>query len=124
MMDQLALWHDSIEDALEADVMAIGGPKTVAYALWPAKSMAEGARYLRRCLDSERAEKLALDEVAKLIEMAAENGSRCAISYLGRRAHAKIIPVAPDDERAELLERWESAQREVRALARAMGALD
>jgi len=119
-MEQMTLWHESPEEALEADVQAAGGPKRVAAALWPARSPAEAARLLRRCLDPERQEKLGLDEVTHVVALAAEHGSRALLEYLARRARARVTPVTPEDEKAELLERWEAARREVAALARMM----
>jgi len=123
-MDQLNLWHDTPEEALDADIQAIGGYKAAGYALWPARKMIEASRRLRRCLDPDRVEKLDHDEVSRLVELAASSGSRAYVTYLARRSSAKVIPVSPDDEKAELMEQWRQAKKQIDALAKAMQLAD
>lgn len=44
-MQQAALFHDDINDALRSGVKACGGTKAVAARLWPEKTMADAQSY-------------------------------------------------------------------------------
>ena len=102
MPDQQALWHDTVEDALRDIVAALGGPKTVGHALWPGKSIAEGARYLNHCLDPERAEKLSLGELLWLLREGRQKNIHTAAAFIAQHCGYKWEVVNPEDEAAKL----------------------
>lgn len=117
---QLDLWHEAPEDALKADIWALGGPKKVARLLYPAKPVIEGGKYIDRVLDSERPEKFSLEEIMLIIEEAEKVGSRCYAAFVADRASCRLQIVSPEDRKKELLERWDAAREEISRLEREM----
>ena len=101
-MNQKKLFHDDIYDAVRDAVQVLGGSKEVGYMLWPSKPITEAGQYLNRCLDSDRSEKLSLDELMMICKKSAEKGCHTIASYIGAEAGYKFIPVQPEDEKAEL----------------------
>lgn len=102
MVEQQALWHDTLEDALRDIVSALGGPKTVGHALWPGKTIPEASRYLSHCLDPERAEKLSLGELLWLLKQGRSKGVHTAFDFLAKECGYKWETIEPEDERAKL----------------------
>lgn len=80
---QMQLLHESIEDALAHVVDALGGPKQVGYELWgESKGLEEGGKHLRRCLNPDRPEKLALRELIHILRRGSEAGVHTGMSFL------------------------------------------
>lgn len=100
MMHQTALFHDSIYDALGADVAAIGGIKKTAALLWPTNTDAAGR--LRACLSTEHAQKLDVEEVLSIKRLAKEVGSFATVTYEAQLLAFKIEWIKPEDEKADL----------------------
>ena len=102
-MQQENLWHDTLEDALRAVVDVIGGPKKVASALWPAKTITEAARFLHRCLEEERAEKLHLHEFLWIMREGRKAKCHIAMAFLADACDYELpVPKDPKDELAGL----------------------
>lgn len=101
MTHQGALFHDSIYDALGADVAAIGGIKKAAALLWPTNSDAAGR--LRACLSTEHAQKLDAEEILSIKRFAKEAGSFATVSYEAQILSFKIEWIKPEDQQAETL---------------------
>lgn len=106
-MNQTALFHDSIADALGADIAAAGGFKVVAGKLWPADSNA--TQKLRNCLNAEQPHKLSPDEVLQIKRLAHVAGSTATIDYEAQQLGFKVEWLSPQDEADQL-------RREVRDL--------
>lgn len=103
-MDQQDLWHDSLEEAQQAAVIAIGGPKKVGAMLWPTMKITDAARKLNHCLDPERPEKLSAGEFELLGQCAREASCHTIMAYLARRwGYQKPLPIQPEDEQAKLM---------------------
>jgi hypothetical protein len=117
-MTQAELFHDNEYDALRATVEALGGAKRVASQLWPSKPMAEAQKQLLRCLDSERPEKLALDELFHIWRMARERNVHILTEYVGYSMHYEIKPISPEQRKAEAVDRLAVLMAEARALAK------
>ncbi len=100
MTHQNALFHDSIYDALQADVAAIGGIKKTAALLWPTNS--DGAGRLRACLSLEHAQKLDPEEVLTIKRLAKPLGSFATVNYEAQELAFKVEWISPDDEKAQL----------------------
>jgi hypothetical protein len=100
MMRQAALFHDSIYDAVGADVAAIGGIKKTAALLWPTNADAAGR--LRACLSTEHAQKLDPEEILSIKRFAKEVGSFAAVMYEAQILAFKVEWIKPEDEKAEL----------------------
>lgn len=115
---QPSLLHDTIEEALGDVLHALGGPKAVAAELWPSKNLQDGARYLRHCLNEDRAEKLALHEVMWLLKAGARAGCHVAMHFINRECgYAKPEPVNPEDEKAKLQREFKASVTQLSTLA-------
>jgi hypothetical protein len=118
------LWHDSLEDALRSVVEALGGPKRVAGDLWPSKSITEGARHLNHCLDSSRAEKLALDEVVWILKAGAAADVHVGMHWLAESCGYEMPKrINPDSERDRLMREYIRSVEAQQALVRRLEAL-
>lgn len=123
-MDQQRLFHDTLEDALDDVVHALGGPKRVAGELWPSKEPRQAAILLRHCLNPERAEKFALDELMWMLREAATKDCHVAAHFIARYCgYREPEKLNPEDEKARLQREFISAQRELSRLAERIGAI-
>lgn len=89
------LWHDTVFDAVRALVDALGGPKRVAADMWPSRDLGEGHRYLLKCVDPERPEKLGLDEFVWLMRRGREAGCHVLAEWLAQACLYELRPVDP-----------------------------
>jgi hypothetical protein len=122
---QLDLWHDSPEEAYRAAVDAIGGPKRVASELWPSKRLADAQRYLLHCLDPERPEKLAMEEMDFIGQAARRAGCHVIAAYWARSwGYQDPVPVDPEDEATRLRREYVDAVKSLGALASRMERLE
>lgn len=104
-MDQQKLWHDCLSDSLHDAVTSLGGPKEVAFMLWPSKDISRSHILLLHSLDAERAEKLSLDEIEMVITKAAERGCHTPMAYLSRACGYKEPETIDPETEAERLRR-------------------
>ena len=102
MSHQGALFHDSLADAIGADIAAAGGFKVVAGRLWPAESNA--TQKLRNCLNVDQPHKLSPDEVLQIKRFAYEHGSTAIVDYEAQQLGYQVTWVDPETE-AEVLGR-------------------
>jgi len=120
MERQLPLLHESIEDALTADILAAGGFKSAGYSLWGAgpegKDSIECGKKLHRCVSTEHDQKLSLREILAIVQMAGVAGSYCTVNYLGLVANFKVVPVSPQEREAEALDRFDQVHGELSRL--------
>lgn len=94
---------ESVEDAAREAVRALGGTKKVGPMLWPAKEHGEAQRHLNDCLNSDRPQKLAPQELITLARWGKEVGCHALAVFFNERAgYAPPLPIAPADEKAEL----------------------
>jgi hypothetical protein len=107
MNPQTSLFHDTIYDALGADIAAAGGFKVVAHKLWPADS--GGASKLRNAINPEQPHKLCADEIMQVKRLAREAGSMATVTYEAQQLGYRVEWLDPKDEADEL-------RREVRDL--------
>lgn len=102
---QTQLWHDTIFDALGADIAAAGGFKVVAGKLWPAESPTTAATKLRNAVNPEQAQKLCPEEVLQIKRLAKEAGSSATVDYEAQQLSFRIEWISPADEFSELQRR-------------------
>jgi hypothetical protein len=99
MPEQVALFHDSIHDAVGAVVAALGGKKKVATQLWPRLKPETAYTRLAHCLSDEFPEKLAPDELLFLARAGREIGCHSIVKYMAEECgYAPPEPVDPLDE--------------------------
>lgn len=116
-MDQQSLWVDSLEEAMQAAVSALGGPKKTASMLWPSMRITDAARKLNHCLDPDRAEKLSGHEFELLGEKARESDCHTIMHYLAKRwGYQEPKPVEPENEQARLMRDYIKAVDDMKKL--------
>jgi hypothetical protein len=117
-LNQTALFHDTIYDALGADISAAGGFKTVAGKLWPAESPTTGAAKLRNAINPDQPHKLCPDEVLQIKRLAKDAGSFATVMYEARELLFEPQWIQPEDEASRLQKRaadlMEQLQRELK----------
>lgn len=102
-MEQQALFHDSLYDALKDCVRALGEPKAVAKAMRPEKTMDDARTWLLNCLNPDRPEKFDPEQILWILKESRKSGCHAAMAYIARECgYADPQPVEPDDERAAL----------------------
>lgn len=103
MAEQIALFHESIHDAIGTAIKTLGGPKVVAAMLWPTLKPDTGRFRLNHCLSDEHPEKLAPEEVLAIAAKAKEKGDHSIMTYLAAELGYEVPrPVTPQDQATEL----------------------
>lgn len=74
-MSQVALFHESITDAMREVILALGGLKSVASRMRPEMPADHAGRWLADCLSAERREREFI-EAAKSMQAMAERLTR------------------------------------------------
>lgn len=101
-MNQSTLFHDTIYDALGADIAASGGFKVVAGKLWPSESPTTATTKLRNAINPEQPHKLCPDEVLAIKRLAREVGSTATVDYEAEQVGFAVTWTDPKDEADEL----------------------
>lgn len=113
------------EAALRSAVDALGGLQVVGHRLRPEIDPILAGQWLAHCLDPERREKLAFEQVAWIFAQAKLAGAHAGFAQLAEVCGYRVTAVLdPKDELADLVRRAESALRHgtelsAEALARA-----
>lgn len=116
-MEQQALFHEDINDAMRAAIKACGGTKAVACKLWPEKTMADAQSYLNDCLNTARPAKLSPEQVLFILKWSKEVGFHGAIQYLCAEAgYSYPVPIEPEDEMARLQREYIAAVKTLSGL--------
>lgn len=123
-MDQPYLWHDTLEEAFQDVVSALGGPKKAAALLWPSlfkRSPNDAARKLSHCLDHERAEKLSFDEILLLGEKGREVNCHTIMHFLAKYwGYQDPMPLDPKTENEKLMDEYIKAVAKQEQLVKQM----
>jgi len=118
IQQELEAVYENGEDALRAAVQALGGAKTVAHRLWPAKPLAEGQRDLLDALNTDRLRKLEFGEILHILRWACDAGFHSAKRYVdAETGYGYTDPVKPADELAELQRQYIESVRMQLAIA-------
>lgn len=116
-VEQQALFHDSLTDALTDCVRALGGNKAVGKSLWPEKSVDDARRALLDCLNPDRAQRLSPDQVLWVLREARKVSCHAAMTYIARECgYADPQPIEPEDERAALQREFTQSVRKFEGL--------
>lgn len=95
---------DSINDALAACVEACGGSKQVGPKLWPEKTPDAAHRQLLDCLNDDRPNRLAPDQMLLVLRMARAKGCHVGVEFIcSDLGYTRPNPIDPKDEIADLL---------------------
>lgn len=97
----------TFEDALKSVVKSCGGAKAVGHKLRPDMDPDAAGRWLLSCLESERAEKLSLGQLALILRMGHDAGCHDGMDFLTRDCgYAEAQPITPEDEQSELMREY------------------
>ncbi|MGE0329707.1 MAG: hypothetical protein AB7P37_03330 [Ramlibacter sp.] len=114
---------DSIDDALKAAVMALGGFKKVGVRLRPDYDNSD--EWLRKCLSGDRRERLTPVQVIWILREARAVGFHSAMDYVASTAGYKATPVDAQAQAQELatiiVAGVEQLNRQVALLGRLQG---
>lgn len=101
----------SVNEALIACVRALGGSKQVGPLLWPDIEPLAAQRKLLDCLNDDRPHHLTPSQVVFVLRRARGAGVHTGMEHLcAVLGYAPPVPVAPQDEAAELQRQFVQAQ--------------
>ena len=120
---QIPLFAESPEEALRAVIAHLGGAKTVGAKLRPDLPADDAGRWLIKCLDHDRAEKLSLTQILWLLRSGHDAGAHTAMQYLAWHAGYQAVPVEPADEHAALQRAFIESVAQQRAMLARMERL-
>jgi hypothetical protein len=110
-MDQEALFHERIEDAIAAVVDRLGR-KRVACKLWPEKSERDAHNLLDASLNPERRERLSPSQLMFIARLGREAGLHSIAVFINRDlGYSDPKPIEPEDERARLQREYVEAAK-------------
>lgn len=101
-MNQQALFHETIYDALGTDIAAAGGFKAVSGKLWPSESVSTATAKLRNSINPDQPHKLSPDEVLQIKRLAAEAGSCATLQFEAQQLGYRYEWINPVDEQEQL----------------------
>lgn len=115
---------NTLNDALIEVVKLLGGSKSVGVKLWPAKGVEAAQRHLLACLKSERAEKLAIEEVVHIMRMGRDAGHHGAMTWLCEElGYTNPTPISRDDEVVRVSLQLAEATKALSHIAKRMESL-
>lgn len=99
---QLELIHESVSDAIRSAVAALGGPKRVSCLLRPSWEADRAQRWLNNALDTQRPEKLEVEDIIWILREAKRIGFHQAMNYFAAECEYEARPVVPEEAEANL----------------------
>lgn len=118
-MNQPALFHDSILDAIGAAVASCGGFKKVAAKLYgDGLDITTATTRLRNSLNPEHLQKLCPQELLSLARIAREQGDHSIMQYLAQELGYSVTPIDPETERDKLQREFIESVKRCEQLAR------
>lgn len=109
---------ESMNDALIECIKACGGSKQVGPVLWPEKTPDQAQRLLLDCLNEDRPNKLAPDQVLHVMRLARAKGCHAGMQYMADAlGYSMPAPVEPRDEAAELQRQFIERSAELMKMA-------
>jgi len=106
MQLEMGEFYESVNDALQAAVTAMGGFKKVGPVMRPELPIDQAAGWLRDCLNPARREKLAPEQVLLILRLARQAGYHAAMNFVAFDTGYKATPVDPDSQEQQLQERF------------------
>lgn len=119
MTDQIPLFVEDHYEAIRATVQALGGFKRVGADLRPDLPVEAAGRWLADCCNPDKREKLSITELAFIRKAGRQAGCHVLASYEAREAgYAEPLPIAPEDEAAQLQREFIAAVKGLEAIQR------
>lgn len=100
---QIPMFVEDLSEAIRATVNALGGMKVVGVELRPEKSAVDAGKWLADCLNPAKRDRLDPEQLAFIRRKARAAGCHILASFEMREAgYAEPVPIAPEDEAAQL----------------------
>lgn len=123
MIEQANLFGDTIYDALEGLVAALGGNKRAGYELWPDDGPEKAGQRLRDSMNPKRRENLKPHELIHLLQMGQAKGIHTALWHICDECdYEQPAPVNREQQVAELQKEFISTVSQLDELAKALKA--
>ena len=123
-MNQPRLLPEDIWQALRDCISAMGGAKAVGYRMRPELGPEKAGRWLLDCCNSDRAEKLSIEQFIFLLTESRRADCHIAMAYVHEVAgYEPARPRDPAAERAQLQRTFNARAAEMRDLLRRLDAL-
>lgn len=117
MTSQIPLLVETLDDALRATVIALGGNKTVGAKLWPSKDPEDAGRQLANALNHKKRDVLEPHELALIRREARKANVHTLAAWEMRDAgYADPQPIEPEDERAALQRAFVEQSKQMQVL--------
>lgn len=101
-MEQQEFFHETVEDAIRADVRAVGGFKEIGFALKPTSK--DPAAWLRTNTNADQDDSgINYRQLLFILDKAAANRRSEFLEFLGQRYGFRIEWSEPEDELTKLL---------------------
>ncbi|MDY7026626.1 MAG: hypothetical protein SVC26_09865 [Pseudomonadota bacterium] len=111
----------NIEDALRLCIQAAGGIKEVGSHLYPEKSIDAAGRYLNDCLNTEKREKLSLEQIILIARLGKKQGCNALMEFLSSElGYEKPKPINLETEKEKLQREFINAQKQMAELMNQM----
>ncbi len=118
---QMALMHETINDAVREAIQACGGFKRVGPMLWPERPVDEASNRLRDCLNPDRRDRLTPEQLLFVLRLARQSGCHAAATFLmAECGYAPPVPVDPEDQLARQEREFVEATKALQKLAAQM----
>jgi hypothetical protein len=98
--------HESVNDALQSAVTALGGFKKAGAMLRPELPIDQAAGWLRDCLNPGKREKLSPDQFLFIMRAARAGGYHALMNFVAFDTGYRAAPVDPQTQEAELQRRF------------------
>ena len=101
---QSDLFYETIEDALNALVVTLGGPKKVGSMMRPEKPADEAARWVRDCLNTDRREHFTPAQILWLLRQGRAAGFHGAMDFIAHESgYTPPLPRSAAEEEPEMV---------------------
>lgn len=121
--NQIPLFAQDLREALRTLVAHLGGVKRIGAQMRPDLPADDAGRWLSKCLDRERPEKLSFEQLLYLLRLGHDAGCHVAMQYLAAEAGYHATPIEPLDERAALERQFIDSVRALHAIESRMERL-
>lgn len=112
---------DSLNSVLVECIKACGGSKQIGPLLWPEKSPESAQRLILDCLNEDHPSHLTPEQAMFVLKIARNKGVHVGFEFFAAHlGYAKLIPVEPRDEVADLQRRFIEEQRSMAAMVEKM----
>ena len=125
MTNKSGIKAENFEEALSAALARLGERKAVATDLWPLKTLRDAHNRLDACLNPEKADKFATEEIIYLLRRLREVDCHAAINWLCETCgYEAPKPQVAADEKSKLMREYIDAVKLQALIAEKWGILD